>query len=718
MGYVAGVDLGTTYSAAAVLDSNGLRAVDLSTHSTVMPSVVAVRSGGEVLTGTNAERRLVSQPSTVAREFKRRLGDATPVLLGGTPYATADLTGYLLASIIDVISERQDEPPELVGLSHPANYGEFKLDLLASAARTAGLAAPVFVAEPVAAAVHYSLTERVAAGDVIAVYDLGGGTFDASVVRRTADSFELIGTPDGMDRFGGIDLDEAVLGHVRRSLAGDLEELDRSDPAVNAALTRLRDDCREAKEALSGDAEVEIPVMLPGLHTEVRLTRPEFEAMIRPRVSETIDVLRRTVRSAEVEVEDLSRVLLVGGSSRIPLIGEMITQELGKPIGLDAHPKLTVALGTARVAGGDTGTAPTVEETSSLPPIVGSRDTAELAGIAALATPEGDPTVPIPAGPTDELAASPPPVADPTAPLPVSPPPSSPNAPAARRPGWVVPAAIGAVALVLAAVGGFLLFSPNDGDESTEPSVVTDAAGQIDVPSVTGREAVAARDTLAAAGLTVDVDEVQVASDSPDDGFVIAQSIPAGTAVDPGTQISITVGRVSAAPSTVATEPSATPTSAATTTSTATTTTATTTTATTTTATTTLPLTAEQQLALVIDEDAPLVAGIAETWLPQLSAKRLGLEIDGVVFGYEEILADHMAHRAAYDAVLIDGGTYNFNLDGDQMTGWYMTLVPQPFGTFEGALDWCRLEDIGRDDCFAKFLSADPENIDRTIRLQ
>ena len=346
--YVAGVDLGTTFSAAAIAGPDGLEAMDLGTRTMETPSVVATTEDGTILTGEAAERRAVLEPSRAAREFKRRLGDPTPLLLGGVPYGAESLSGHLLETIVGQITERRGETPALVGLSHPANYGAYKLDLLEQAARVAGIEGVFFVPEPVAAAVHYSQAEGVSSGDLIAVYDLGGGTFDASVVRRTDDGFEVIGLPGGMERFGGIDMDEAVLGHVRSVLGDDLLQVDAADAAVKTALVRLREECRKAKEGLSGDTEVAVPVMLPGLHTEVRLTRAEFEDMIRPRIRETIDVLERTVTSAGATFDDLSRVLLVGGSSRIPLVSDMVRQATGKPVALDAHPKLTVALGTAR----------------------------------------------------------------------------------------------------------------------------------------------------------------------------------------------------------------------------------------------------------------------------------------------------------------------------------------------------------------------------------
>ncbi len=220
------------------------------------------------------------------------------------------------------------------------------------AVRRADLDDVVFVAEPQAAAVHYATQERLEPGAVVAVYDLGGGTFDVAVLRKTAEGFELIGQPEGIERLGGVDFDEAVFRHVTQSIGGSLGDLDPDDPVAQAAVSRLRDECVAAKEALSSDTEVSIPVLLPNVQTEVRLTRAEFEAMVRPALADTLVVLNRSLRSAGVAAEQLHSVLLVGGSSRIPLVAQLVSAELGRPVALDVHPKHSVAMGAALIAGG------------------------------------------------------------------------------------------------------------------------------------------------------------------------------------------------------------------------------------------------------------------------------------------------------------------------------------------------------------------------------
>lgn len=355
MGYQLGVDLGTTYTAAALCRDGHLEVVGLGNHGASVPSVILLREDEGVLTGEAALRRGLLEPARVARQFKRRLGDPTPLLLGGTPYSADALMSKLLRWVVDKVTEEQGAPPDHVAVSHPANWGPYKTDLLTQAVRQADLDRATMLSEPEAAAISYAANERVEPGSVIAVYDLGGGTFDAAVLVKTEDGFEMRGDPEGIERLGGIDLDEAVLSHVRRSLDGKLEEMDPEDERTLAAMVRLREECVAAKEALSADTEVSIPVLLPVLQTEVRLTRSEFEAMIRPTLAETVAALQRALRSADVSPEQVHTVLLVGGSSRIPLIAQLVSAELERPVAVDAHPKHAIALGAALTASAATG---------------------------------------------------------------------------------------------------------------------------------------------------------------------------------------------------------------------------------------------------------------------------------------------------------------------------------------------------------------------------
>ena len=348
MGYILGIDLGTTHSAAAIATDAGASIVELGSEGAAIPSVVAVRDDGDLITGEAAVRRARTRPERAASEFKRRFGDPVPLVLGGTPYGVEALTARLAASIAGRVSELEGAPPDGIVLTHPATYGRYKLDLLAEVARLADLGEAPFLPEPRAAAVHYAALERVAPGDLVAVYDFGGGTFDAALLRCDPDGFTLLGEPQGLDRFGGIDIDHAVFEHVRSALPQVFDGLDTADPEVVAALADLKEECRRAKEALSADDSTAIPVAVGGTRREVALRRPRLEEMIRPRLDDTIGALERAISSAGVGVEAITRVLLVGGSSRIPLVAETVAAATGRPVTADAHPKHAVALGAAR----------------------------------------------------------------------------------------------------------------------------------------------------------------------------------------------------------------------------------------------------------------------------------------------------------------------------------------------------------------------------------
>jgi molecular chaperone DnaK len=385
MTYQLGIDLGTTYTAAAVCRSSDRRWVEpevvtLGSRSATVPSVLFVAPDGSVVVGEAAERRAVTDFDRVVREFKRRIGDPTPVMVAGRPWAPQELSARLVRWVVDRVAEREGGPAERIAVTHPAAWGAHKKDLLSAALAGQGLTV-TFLAEPQAAALSYAANERIGGGSTIAVYDLGGGTFDAAVVRKGDAGFGLLGRPQGLERLGGIDFDEAVFEHVLQGMPDAFANLDDSDPAVLSAVARLRRDCTEAKEALSSDTEVSIPVMLPASRGSVRLHRSEFEAMIRPRVEETVSALRSAVVSAGLAPEQLNAVLLVGGSSRIPLVAQLVSEQLGRPVAVDADPKNAIAKGAALAVS----PKPTVSwPGASIPPV-------PAAAAAAVAAPMGAP---------------------------------------------------------------------------------------------------------------------------------------------------------------------------------------------------------------------------------------------------------------------------------------------------------------------------------------
>jgi molecular chaperone DnaK len=355
MAYQLGIDLGTTWTAAAVCRDGQDRpeVLPLGGASSSVASVVFRAPDGSLVLGEAAQRRALTEPRRVAREFKRRIGDDTPMVVGGEPMTAADLCARFVAWVVDEAARREGGAAESIAVTHPVEWGEHKRAMFAAALAAHGLGHVAFLTEPQAAAVGYASTERIEPGGAVGVYDLGGGTFDAAVVRKLPDGgFALLGRPTGIERLGGVDFDEAVLDHVRTALGDVWQGLDPADPSVQAAVAGLRRECTAAKEALSADTEVLVPVMLPGTHTQVRLGRAEFEDMIRPAIGETVEALRRALDSAGLAPGDLDAVLLVGGSSRIPLVSQLVSAELGRSIAVDADPKAVVAAGAALTARG------------------------------------------------------------------------------------------------------------------------------------------------------------------------------------------------------------------------------------------------------------------------------------------------------------------------------------------------------------------------------
>ncbi len=423
MSYYLGIDLGTTYTAAAVHDGTpgrGPEMITLGERGPTAPSVLWLQPDGRFVAGDAAERHAVTDPRRVARQFKRRLGDPTPLLVGDSSIPAEVLTGQLLRWVVEAtIHARGGERPGTIVLTHPANWGPYKRDLLEKAAEIAGVPAVVLVTEPQAAAIAYAAQERVDEGSVVAVYDLGGGTFDAAVLRKEADGgFTVLGSPEGIERLGGIDVDAAVFAHVCSAIDDAQEQLDPDDPQAIAAVARLREECTIAKEGLSLDSEARVPVLLPSVQTEVRVTRGELESLIRPTLAETVTALERALRSAGLSGADVDHVLLVGGSSRIPLVSELVSSGLGRPVAVDAHPKHAIALGAAIVAARAGGA---LRPERTLPPPPGAAAAAPIAAPAPPSPAPGPGTAPPPAGPPASPPAAPPAAA--SGPLP--PPPGS-----------------------------------------------------------------------------------------------------------------------------------------------------------------------------------------------------------------------------------------------------------------------------------------------------
>lgn len=348
------IDFGTTYTCAVVAAAGAVEVLLLGGEQR-MPSAVLLQPDGGLLVGHLAELQAPAHPERLERNPKRRLGDRV-FLLGGEPVQMIGAVAEIFRVVGDEARRSQGgTPPARVRLTHPARWAAdgVYIRTLAEAANLAQLPEPTFIPEPVAAARFFAGTGT-PVGATVAVYDLGGGTFDTSLLQKTADGFQMIGRPGGISDIGGEDFDEAVFQLLGSQLPGDLWDGIRSGNDHEARRLRfeLRRQSREAKEALSVRPEWTFAAPAP-LEAELRLTRGDLDDLIRDRVAETIDELQSTIDSAGISPRDLEGVYLAGGSSRIPLVQRMVTERLGPKVRMLDEPKTVVARGAALTAEDD-----------------------------------------------------------------------------------------------------------------------------------------------------------------------------------------------------------------------------------------------------------------------------------------------------------------------------------------------------------------------------
>jgi Hsp70 protein len=346
MTYSLGVDLGTTTTAAAVWRNGHLEACTLGDLAPTMPSVALERRDGSVMVGEPARDRARYETTLVARHVTALLGDGGPIVLDGRPHDPALLTTSLLEATLDRVRRLQGGLPDRAVLTHPLFPSGAAAGLIEHVANTA-LGGGLVIPSPIAAAAKLAYDADVAPGTTVAVLDFGGGTFEVTLVRRTADGFDVIGQPDGIADFGGVEIDDAVLARVE-TVVGDVEStISRDDAEGLAALRRLRTACRNAKEELSYGRTAVVDVALPGLATQVSVSRAEIEADIRPRLVAAVDLVAHTAQAAGLMIADIQVALLAGGSARIPLLADLVGGRLGMPVVVDPFPELTTALGAA-----------------------------------------------------------------------------------------------------------------------------------------------------------------------------------------------------------------------------------------------------------------------------------------------------------------------------------------------------------------------------------
>jgi actin-like ATPase involved in cell morphogenesis len=352
---VLSVDLGTS-NTVAVLSAHGRppRVVEVDGSAT-MPSAVFASEDGNLLVGRDAERRARLDPSRFEPNPKRRVDEGT-LLLGDTVVPVTDALAAVLARVGEETSRQLGgAKPDEVRLTHPAQWGATRRNVLMAAARLAGLGSNlILVPEPNAAAAHFASIpgQALAPGRALAVYDLGAGTFDIAVVGASQNGFSVL-AEDGLPDLGGLDVDQALLEHVGREVShrdpGRWQRLLRPETTADRRAQRsLREDVKAAKEALSRHPQTEVP--MPEPFDDVLVTRAELEALVRPNLLRSVELLAATIRSTGMTPDRLLGIYLVGGSSRMPLVAQLIAEQLRVvPTSLD-QPETAVALGAHHVS--------------------------------------------------------------------------------------------------------------------------------------------------------------------------------------------------------------------------------------------------------------------------------------------------------------------------------------------------------------------------------
>ncbi|HEX5595125.1 MAG TPA: Hsp70 family protein [Micromonosporaceae bacterium] len=345
---VLSIDFGTSNTVAIVRGTDGRSRPLLFDGSPLLPSAVYLNTDGQLLVGRDAERSSRLDPTRFEPNPKRRIDDGV-VLLGDRELHVAEVWAAVLRRIAGEAQRQLGGVCTELRLTHPAQWGDRRRAVLIEAARTAGLPAPRLIAEPVAAASYYTavLGTAVPPGRALGIYDLGGGTFDAAVVRRTMTGFEVL-AENGLAELGGLDFDQALVEHLVDNHSDSHTQqwnslLSPADAAQRRQRGLLYDDVRGAKEMLSRTASAD--VHLPALDTSVHITREELEGLIRVSLLRTVTCLAQAIDAARLKPTDLVGVFLVGGSSRIPLAAHLIHTELGVAPTTLEQPETVVAEG-------------------------------------------------------------------------------------------------------------------------------------------------------------------------------------------------------------------------------------------------------------------------------------------------------------------------------------------------------------------------------------
>ncbi|HLT56690.1 MAG TPA: molecular chaperone DnaK [Bacillota bacterium] len=346
MGKIIGIDLGTTNSCVSVMEGGEPVVITNPEGNRTTPSVVAFKNG-ERQVGEVAKRQAITNPNTI-QSIKRHMGTDYKVNVEGKEYTPQEISAIILQYLKSYAEDYLGEKVDKAVITVPAYFNDAERQATKDAGKIAGLEVERIINEPTAAALAYGI-DKETEDQTILVYDLGGGTFDVSILDIGDGTFEVIATA-GDNRLGGDDFDQVIIDYLVQEFKKE-NGIDLANDKM--AMQRLKDAAEKAKKELSGvtQTQISLPFITAGeagpLHLEMNLTRAKFEELSSELVDRTMGPVRRALSDAGYTPNDIDKVLLVGGSTRIPAVQEAIKRELGKEPSKGVNPDEVVALGAA-----------------------------------------------------------------------------------------------------------------------------------------------------------------------------------------------------------------------------------------------------------------------------------------------------------------------------------------------------------------------------------
>ena len=354
MSKTIGIDLGTTNSCVAVFEGGEAKVIANPEGERTTPSVVAFKNG-DIIVGGAAKRQMVVNPDTI-RSIKRLMGTNKKVKANGKEYTPEEVSAMILGNLKKTAEAYLGENVTKAVITVPAYFNDAQRQATKNAGKIAGLEVERIINEPTAAALAYGLDKQENSQTVL-VYDLGGGTFDVSILELGDGVFEVKST-SGNNHLGGDDFDQRIVDF----LVGEIKDEYKTDlTSDKMAMQRLQDAAEKAKKDLSGmsNTQISLPFLAQGpdgvINFEITLTRSKFEQLIEDLVDSTLEPVRKALKDAKLSASDIDKVLLVGGSTRIPMVQEVIRKELGKEPSKGVNPDEVVAMGAAIQGGVLTG---------------------------------------------------------------------------------------------------------------------------------------------------------------------------------------------------------------------------------------------------------------------------------------------------------------------------------------------------------------------------